>query len=81
MVGSGDGEVQIRLRSNLFGALASVRAVVGTREDKLEVQIREIPFARPTITLFSDPRLRVESLEINATKSSIYHLKMSSALR
>lgn len=64
LVGSGDGEVQIRLRSNLFGALSSVRAVIDAREGKLEVQIHEIPFVLPTITLFSDPRLWVESLEI-----------------
>lgn len=80
LVGSSNGDVQIRLRGSLLGVSASVPAVIGTWDGKLEVQSQEGAFAFPTITLFSDPRLLLDGLTMSATKPSVYHLQMSGSL-
>jgi len=81
LIGSGNGEVQIRLRGDLSGVSGSVPAVISAREGKLEVQVQGVPFGLSTITLFSDPRLLMEGIEMSATKTGVYHLKMSGTLR
>jgi hypothetical protein len=80
LVRSGKGEIHILLRGSLFGVPASVPAVISARDGKLEVQSQGGAFGFPTITLFSDPRLVLEGLEMSATKPGVYHLKMSGTL-
>jgi hypothetical protein len=81
LVGSADGEVQMRLRGSLLGVSASVPAVIGAQEGKLVVQTQGLPFGGvPTITLFSDPRLLMHGLEMTATGPGTYRLKMSATL-
>jgi hypothetical protein len=80
LVGSGNGEVHIRLRGNLFGVSGTTPAVISAQEGKLDVQAQGGPFGLPTITLFSDPRLLIDGLEMSATKPGVYRLKMSATL-
>jgi hypothetical protein len=80
LVGSADGEVQIRLRGDLFGVPTSVPAVIGAEEGKLEVHSQPGALGLPTITLFSDPRFRIEGVEMSATKPGVYHVRMSGIL-
>ncbi len=81
LTGSANGEVQIRLRGSLFGVSASVPAVIAAHEGKLVVQTQGLPFGGvPTITLFSDPRLLIEGLEMTTIAPGTYRLRMSATL-
>jgi hypothetical protein len=81
LIGSAHGEVQMRLRGSLFGVSASVPAVIAAQEGKLVVQTQGLPFGGvPTVTLFSDPRLLIQGLEMTATAPGAYRLRMSATL-
>jgi hypothetical protein len=59
-VAAGDGRLTLRGTASLFGFTGSVDATVGAQDGKLVVA-PGIPFF-PTLTLFSDPRVSVESV-------------------
>lgn len=80
LLGSANGEVQIRLRGSLFGVSASVPAVISAQEGKLVVQTQGLLGVVPSITLFSDPRLLMRGIEMNTIGPGTYRLKMSATL-
>ncbi len=85
IVGSADGEVQVRVGGSLFGVSASVRALVGAKEGKLVVQPQGFLLfpGLGTITLFSDPRLLLRGLELSpaAAAQGGYRLRLWATLR
>lgn len=80
LLGSAHGEVQIRLRGDLFGVPTAVAAVIGAEHGKLEVHSQAGALGPLTITLFSDPRFRIEGVEMSATRPGVYHVRMSGVL-
>lgn len=78
--------VEVRISGSLFGVGASVLALVRAQEGKLVAQPQGFPFAGfARITLFSDPRLFVQSFGLSrepaAAKESSYALTLRAKLR
>lgn len=66
-VASGDGKLTVRGTATLFGVSATVDATVETQDGKLVV-VPDVPFgALATVTVFSDPRVQVQSVGATAT--------------
>jgi hypothetical protein len=64
-VAAGEGEVQVRASGGLFGAQATIEAVVRPLDGKLVAEPKGLPLAGiATVTLFSDPHLKVESIGV-----------------
>jgi hypothetical protein len=64
-VAAGEGQVQVRASGGLFGVQASIEAIVRPLEDKLVAEPKGFPLAGiATVTLFSDPHLKVESIGV-----------------
>lgn len=64
-VAAGEGEVQVRASGGLFGVQATIEAVVRPLEGKLVAEPKGFPLAGiATVTLFSDPHLKVESIGV-----------------
>jgi hypothetical protein len=60
---SGGGEVEVRVTGSLFGATTSLSAAIKPSEGHLVVEPQGLPFAGlATITLISDPHVRIESV-------------------
>jgi hypothetical protein len=65
VVGNADGGVEVRVGGSLFGVGASLTARLSAQEGKLVVQPQGLPFVGlARITLFSDPRLAVQSFDL-----------------
>jgi hypothetical protein len=62
LLGSSDGEVEVRTSGGLFGVGASVDAVAQASEGKLVVRPRGFLLEALKLTLFSDPRVYVEGV-------------------
>ena len=62
---TGDGTLVLRGTARAFGRVISLRARVEAREGRLVVSPADIPFVGGllTLTVFDDPRLRVESVD------------------
>lgn len=61
-VASSDGRLVLRGTATLFGASVTVDAVAGAQDGKLVV-VPEVPFGGlATVTVFSDPRIAVQSV-------------------
>jgi hypothetical protein len=70
VVGSADGGVEVRVGGSLFGVGASITARLSAQEGKLVVQPQGLPFAGfARITLFSDPRLAVQSFDLSGASA------------
>jgi hypothetical protein len=70
-VAAGEGEVQVRASGGLFGVEASIEAVVRPLEGKLVAEPKGFPLAGiATVTLFSDPHLKVESVGVRVLSRS-----------
>jgi hypothetical protein len=83
-VASGSGQIEARASGGLFGVQASISAVVRPVEGRLVTEPRGLPFAGlATVTLFSDPHLKVQSvgLSIERTNPLTYGLSMTATLR
>ena len=66
-VASGDGSLTLRGTATLFGVSGAVDATVGAQDGKLVV-VPDVPFgALATVTVFSDPRVKVQSVGATAT--------------
>ncbi|HEY4823490.1 MAG TPA: LmeA family phospholipid-binding protein [Solirubrobacteraceae bacterium] len=66
-VASGDGSLTLRGTATLFGVSGAVDATVGAHDGKLVV-VPDVPFgALATVTVFSDPRVKVQSVGATAT--------------
>jgi hypothetical protein len=68
-VASGGGQVEVKASGGLFGAQASLGALVKPLEGRLVTQPQGFPFAGlATVTLFSDPHLKVESVGVRVLR-------------
>jgi hypothetical protein len=86
VVGSANGGVEVRVGGSLFGVGASLLARLSAQEGKLVVQPQGLPFAGfARITLFSDPRVAVQSLDLSAAPAgqseASYALTLRAKLR
>lgn len=80
LLGSHDGEVEVRASGGLFGVGASVEAVAQASEGKLVVRPRGGLLEALKLTLFSDPRVYVEG--VGATRSGAgFELSLDARLR
>jgi hypothetical protein len=80
LLGSQDGQVEVRASGGLFGVGASVNAVALASEGKLIVHPRGLLIEALRLTLFSDPRVYVEG--VGAARSGAgYELSMEARLR
>jgi hypothetical protein len=67
---SGGGQVEARASGGLFGVQASITALVKPLEGRLVAEPQGFPLASlATVTLFSDPHLRVESVGVRVLRS------------
>jgi hypothetical protein len=81
---SGSGRVQVRASGALFGAQASVEALVRPLEGRLVAEPRGFPFAGiATVTLFADPHLEVRSVgvRVQGDRPLTYGLSLRALLR
>ena len=82
-VASGGGQVEVHASGGLFGAQASLMALVKPLEGRLVAQPQGFPFAGiATVTLFSDPHLVVESVGVRVLRREplTYGLSLEGAL-
>lgn len=82
-VASGDGKIEAKASGGLFGLQASINAVVRASEGRLVTEPKGLPFGGPlTITLFSDPHLRVQSVGLSIERSDplTYGLSMRASV-
>lgn len=82
-IASGGGEVEARASGGLFGVQASITALVRPLEGRLVTEPKGFPFAGlATITLFSDPHLKVDSVGVHVLRDQplTYGLSMSASL-
>jgi hypothetical protein len=67
---SGGGQVEARASGGLFGVRASITALVKPLEGRLVAEPRGFPLASlGTVTLFSDTRLRVDSVGVRVLRA------------
>jgi hypothetical protein len=81
---SGEGQVQVRASGGLFGVQASMEALVRPLEGKLIAEPKGFPLAGiATVTLFSDPHLKVESVGVRVLSRAplTYSLSLEAILR
>jgi hypothetical protein len=70
-VASGNGQIEARASGGLFGLRASIDATVRASEGRLVTEPKGLPFGGPvTVTLFSDPHLKVESVGLAIKRSN-----------
>lgn len=83
VVGSSEGGVEVRVGGSLFGVGASILARLSAQDGKLVAQPQGLPFAGlARITLFSDPRLAIQSFDLSAAQSEeSYALTLRAKLR
>ena len=81
-VASGNGQVEARASGGLFGIQASIVTLVQPLEGRLVAEPEGFPLARlATVTLFSDPHLKVEHRLAGAAHPPLtYGLSMSASL-
>jgi hypothetical protein len=83
-VASGGGQVEARASGGLFGVQATIDALVRPLEGRLIAEPRGFPFAGlATVTLFSDPHLKIESvgLRVQRRQPPTYGLSLTAILR
>ncbi len=80
---SGGGQVEARASGGLFGVQASITALVKPVEGRLVAEPQGFPLASlGTVTLFSDSRLKVDSIGVRVlrTKPLTYDLSLAGTL-
>jgi hypothetical protein len=80
---SGGGEIEARASGGLFGVQASITALVRPLEGRLITEPKSFPFAGlASVTLFSDPHLKVDSVGVRVLRSQplTYGLSLSASL-
>jgi hypothetical protein len=83
-IASGDGDVEARASGGLFGVQASITVLVKPVEGRLVAEPQGFPLASlATVTLFSDPHLKVESVGVRVLRSQplTYGLSLVATLR
>lgn len=83
LLGSGEGEVHVRVTGGLFGVGASVDAVAYAEDGNLVARPTALPFRALRLTLFSDPRFAVEGVGASeiAKPGMSYRLAIRGRLR
>jgi hypothetical protein len=81
LLGSSRGEIEVRASGGLFGVDASVDAVAQASEGKLVVRPRGFLLEALRLTLFSDPRVRIEGVGASRTAGGGYELSVDASLR
>ncbi len=82
-VASGGGQVEVHASGGLFGVQTSLDVLVKPLEGRLVAEPRGFPFAElATITLFSDPHLKVQSVgvQVQRTQPLTYLLSLTTSL-
>jgi hypothetical protein len=83
-VASGAGQVEVKASGGLFGVQASIDALVKPLEGRLVAEPQGFPLAGfGTVTLFSDPRLEVQSVGVQVQRAQplTYGLSLRASLR
>jgi hypothetical protein len=80
LLGSGGGQVRVRVSGGLFGVGGSVEAVALAEAGALIARPQILGFAPVRLTLFTDPHLYVEGVGATATAGG-YRLSMDARLR
>jgi hypothetical protein len=83
LLGSGAGQVTVRVTGALFGIGASVNAAASADAGAIVVSPTTPLLGGVRLTLFSDPRIHVEALAASVVSTSplIYRLEMRATLR
>jgi hypothetical protein len=83
LLGSGGGRVAVRVGGGLFGLHGSLDAVAGPSGGRLVAHPRSGPLEGLRVTLFSDPRIRVEQVGASGVVEPpfAYRLTMTARLR
>jgi hypothetical protein len=85
LLGSSEGQVEVRASGGLFGIGASVNAVAQASGGKLVVHPRGLLLEALKLTLFADPRVYIESVEAHTASgdggASGYRLGIGASLR
>ncbi len=69
-VASGNGQIEAKASGGLFGLQTSIDAVVRASEGRLVTEPTGLPFGGfVKLTLFSDPHLRVQSVDLSIERS------------
>jgi hypothetical protein len=82
-VASGGGQVEVKASGGLFGVQASIAALIKPLEGRLVAEPQGFPLASlATVTLFSNPSLRVESIgvQIERKQPLTYGLSLRASL-
>src|SRR5664279_3294408 len=80
LLGSANGQVQVRASGGLFGVGAAVDAVAQASNGKLVVQPRGFLVQALKLTLFSDPHVRVQAVGARATGDAGYAVSIDASL-
>jgi LmeA-like phospholipid-binding len=81
---SGDGQIEVHASGGLFGVQASISALVKPLEGRLVAEPQGSPLAGlATVTLFSDPHLKMESVGVRVQRGQplTYGLSLRASLR
>jgi hypothetical protein len=81
LLGSGGGQVRVRVSGGLFGLGGSVEAVALAEAGALVARPRIFGFAPLRLTLFSDAHVYVEGVGAVARAAGGYRLSMTARLR
>jgi hypothetical protein len=81
LLASSGGEVEVRASGGLFGVGATVDAVAQASEGKLVLRPRGFLLDALKLTLFSDPRVRIEGVGASRTAGGGYELSVDASLR
>jgi hypothetical protein len=82
-VASGNGEVEVHATGGLFGLQTSIDALIKPLNGSLVAEPQGLPLAGiATVTLFSDPHLKVESVgvEVESRQPLTYGLSLRASL-
>lgn len=83
LLGSREGQVEVRASGGLFGVDASVDALAGASEGKLVAHPQGLLLEGFQLTLFADPHVFVEGVGASVVSQQplVYGLSMSASLR
>ena len=81
LLGSANGQVEVRASGGLFGVGASVDAVAQASDGKLVVQPRGFLVEALKLTLFSDPHVYIEGVGAASRSGGGYVLSVDARLR
>jgi hypothetical protein len=82
-VASGNGQIEVRASGGLFGVQTSINALIKPLEGRLVAEPQGFPLAGlATVTLFSDPHLKVESVgvQVQSKQPLTYRLSLVASL-